>query len=104
MQSLSREVAADRTRSQSTPVLRALAHREAARQAQRFAVDLFATAENAVVPRFFAPFPEPLAEADDALSVADWGQSWCPHCQAPHREFAFVFLGGAQRLAATAQR
>ena len=88
---LSREVAADRTRSQSTPVLRALAHREAARQAQRFAVDLFATAENAVVPRFFAPFPEPLAEADDALSVADWGQSWCPHCQAPHREFAFVF-------------
>jgi hypothetical protein len=88
---LSRAVAEDRTRSQSTRALRLLADREAARQGQRFTIDLFATAENAMVPRFFAPFPEPLAEAADALSAPDWGQSLCPHCQASHREFAFAF-------------
>ncbi len=74
---LSREVAAaDSTRSQSTPALRTLANREAARQAHRFTVDLFAIAENAVVPRFFAPFPEPLAEA--ATSDPAWSALWRP--------------------------
>ncbi len=48
---LSREVAAERTRSQSTRALRALADREAARQERFFTVDLFATADNAMVPR-----------------------------------------------------
>jgi hypothetical protein len=36
-----------------------------------FEIDLFATAQNTQLPRFFAPFPQPGAEAVDALK-----QSW----------------------------
>jgi hypothetical protein len=88
---LSREVAMGRTLSQSTHTLRALADREARGMSARFTIDLFATADNAVVPRFYARFPEPGAEAVDALAAPDWGQSLCPHCKSPHREFCFVF-------------
>jgi hypothetical protein len=35
-------------------------------------VDTFATAANALLPRFFARYAEPDAEAEDAFSVSDW--------------------------------
>ena len=54
-------------------------------------LDLFATADNALVPRFFARFPEPLAEGIDALEQPDWGRPRCPHCGALHRECVFAF-------------
>ena len=54
-------------------------------------IDLFATAENAFVPRFFARHPEPEAEAADALAQPDWGRSLCPHCSRWHRETVFAF-------------
>ena len=88
---LSREVAAQRRASESTGALRALAQAEAEKLGETFTVDLFATAENSLVPRFFARHPEPLAEGADALAQLDWGQSVCPHCGLSHREFAFAF-------------
>ena len=54
-------------------------------------LDLFGTADNALVPRFFARFPEPLAEGIDALAQPDWGRSRCPHCGDLHRECVFAF-------------
>ncbi len=37
----------------------------------------FATADNTLVQRFFARYPEPLAEGADALAQLDRGQSRC---------------------------
>jgi hypothetical protein len=54
-------------------------------------VDLFATAANTLVERFFAWRAEPLAEGADALSALDWSSSVCPACGLRHREFPFVF-------------
>jgi hypothetical protein len=88
---LSREEAAQRRAAESTVALRALVQAEADRLGETFTVDLFATAENAIVPRFFARHPEPLAEGADALAQLDWGQSTCPHCGQAHREFPFAF-------------
>ncbi len=36
-------------------------------------LDLFATADNTLVPRFFVLYQEPLAEGADALAQLDWG-------------------------------
>jgi hypothetical protein len=46
---------------------------------------------NTLVPRFFAVYPEPLAEVTDALAQLDCGRSRCPHCSQHHRECAFAF-------------
>jgi hypothetical protein len=54
-------------------------------------LDLFATANNALVPRFFARFPELLAEGIDALAQPDWSRSRCLHCGALHWECASAF-------------
>jgi hypothetical protein len=54
-------------------------------------VDLFASAANALVPRFFSRYPEPGAEAVDALSVPSWNASPCPGCGCCHREVFFAF-------------
>ena len=43
------------------------------------------------MPRFFAQFPEPLAEGMDALAQPDWGRSRCPRCGQWHRECVFAF-------------
>ena len=60
-------------------------------EADLILLDLFATADNTLVPRFFARYPEPLAEGADALAQLDWGQSRCPHCGRFHRECAYAF-------------
>ena len=53
-------------------------------------LDLFATADNTLVPRFFARHPEPLAEGADALAPPDWGRSRCS-CGCMHSECVFAF-------------
>ena len=52
---------------------------------------LSVTADNTLVPRFFARHPEPLAEGADALAQPDWGRSRCS-CWLMHRECVFAFL------------
>jgi hypothetical protein len=87
---LSRGTARARRDSDSTAVLRRIATREAERLGATLSVDLFATADNAIVPRFFAQFPEPLAEGVDALAQPDWGRFRCPGCGQTHRECGFA--------------
>ena len=54
-------------------------------------VDAFASAANALTPRFFARYAEPQAEAEDAFTVGDWGCSECPACRRLHREVLFAY-------------
>ena len=89
---LSRAVARSIRASASTPALR----EKVAAEAERWlgappSLYLFATADNALVPRFFSRFPEPLAGGFDALAQPDWGRSRCPHCGALHRQCVFAF-------------
>ncbi len=56
------------------------------RLGEAISLGLFATADNTLVPRFFALYPEPLAEGSDALAQLDRGRSRCPHCGKFHRE------------------
>jgi hypothetical protein len=88
---LSRDVAAGRRDSESLSALRAVVRAEAAHFDSPISLDLFAAAENTLVPRFFARYPEPAAEAADALAQPDWGRSLCPHCSRWHRETVFAF-------------
>jgi hypothetical protein len=73
------------------PELRGRVHALAASHGWDISVDLFACTENTVSPRFFGRFPEPAAEAVDALSVPDWDSSSCPVCGARHREVVFAY-------------
>ena len=88
---LSRGVAAARRAAEATCRLRGIVQDEAARFGDSVSIDLFATAENALVPRFFARHAEPLAEGVDALVQPDWGRSWCARCQTWHRETVYAF-------------
>jgi hypothetical protein len=89
---LSRAVARFIRASESTRALRDIVAAEAERWlGAPLSLDLFATADNALVPRFFARFPEPLAEGIDALAQPDWGRSCCLHCGALHQECVFTF-------------
>lgn len=54
-------------------------------------VDRFATAANARLCRFNSRFPEPDAEATDALAQLDWDSSTCPDCGCRHREVNYIF-------------
>jgi hypothetical protein len=76
---------------ESSPALRRLVVLEALRLGGPISVDLFATASNALVPRFFSRTAEPDAEAVDALAQPDWATSRCPGCHLLHRETCFVF-------------
>ena len=91
MDDLSRSAARARRASESTAALRRIVASEAERLGEPIWLDLFATADNTFVPRFFALYPEPLAEGADALAQPDWGRSRCPHCGQHHRECAFAF-------------
>ena len=88
---LSRSAARALRASESTVALRQIVSAEAERLGALISLDLFATADNTLVPRFFARYPEPLAEGTDALAQLDWGQSLCPHCGRFHRECAYAF-------------
>jgi hypothetical protein len=54
-------------------------------------VDAFASKSNSLLPRFFARYAEPEAEAEDAFTVPDWARSLCPSCDQCHRETLFAF-------------
>jgi hypothetical protein len=53
-------------------------------------VDAFASASNSLLPRFFARYAEPTAEAEDAFAVTDWAVSTCPSCGRDHHETLFA--------------
>ena len=98
---LTRSSALARRASDSLVPLRCIVVAEAERLGQLVSLDLFATVDNTLVPLFFAPCPEPLAEATDALAQPDWGRSRCPHCWLAHCECVFAFpprglLGGVR--------
>jgi hypothetical protein len=73
------------------PELRDIIRNFAAKFHWSISVDLFASAENAITPRFSSLHPEPGAEAVDALSVPSWNASLCPSCSGCHREVFFAF-------------
>ncbi len=57
----------------------------------RIKVDAFASESNARASRFWSPFPEPGAEAADALCALDWAASRCPVCCADQCEVVYTF-------------
>ena len=74
----------------SSPFLRERVRALARRLDWQLTVDAFATESNAFLPRFFARYAEPAAEAEDAFTVPDWAFSRCPHCDRLHRETLFA--------------
>jgi hypothetical protein len=67
-----------------------MASQLAKRNGWHLTIDAFASESNSFMPRFFARYVEPSAEAEDAFTVGDWDQSTCPACGLTHREvFAF---------------
>ena len=87
---LSRETARARRASESLPALQRVVMAEATRRlGSPISLDLFATANNMLVPRFFARHPELLAQEADALAQQDWGRSRC-RCGLMHRECVFA--------------
>jgi hypothetical protein len=88
---LSRDDALTVTGPSSSPDLRTRAHALAYSLGWVLSVDAFATASNTIVPRFFARYAEPDAEAEDAFTVPDWNSSLCPSCCDTHREVLFAY-------------
>ena len=88
---LSRDKAADITGPVSGPGLRERVLSLAASLGWTLTIDAFATAANTLLPRFFARYAEPDAEAEDAFSVGDWDCSLCPSCGSHHREALFAY-------------
>ena len=54
-------------------------------------LDLFASKENCLVPRFFARYAEADAEGVDALAQTSWFSSKCAACGRVHRETVYAF-------------
>jgi len=75
-----------------SPRLKTMVFALAARHGWRITVDAFASFGNRLVDRYFSEFPEPDAEAVDALAVTDWLASRCPGCGLLHRETLQVSL------------
>ena len=88
---LSRAEASERRKSEATRALRDIVIDQARFLEQDITIDLFATADNTLVPRFFSAHWEPLAEGANALLQPDWGCSVCPRCGQAHRETAYAF-------------
>jgi hypothetical protein len=88
---LSRDKAADIAGPVSGPGLRERVLSLAASLGWTLTIDAFATAANTLLPRFFARYAEPDAEAEDAFSVGDWDCSLCPSCGSHHREVLFAY-------------
>ena len=88
---LSRAGARELRASESTQLLRCLVDEEACRHGERITLDVFASGDNAVVPRFFARHAEPSAEGVDAFAQPSWAVSLCPACGRRHREFPLIF-------------
>jgi hypothetical protein len=74
---LSRSAAQARRASESTAAVRRIVTSEAELLDEPISLHLSATADNTLVPRFFALYSEPLAEGAAALAQPDWGRSHC---------------------------
>ena len=88
---LSRDRAIEVAGPVSGPLLRQKALQLAQSLGWRLTVDSFASESNSLLPRFFARYAEPSAEAEDAFTVGDWDQSVCPACGLSHRETLFAY-------------
>ena len=88
---LSRDVAADVAGPVSSKFVRDRATSLARSLGWELSIDAFASAANSLLPRFFARYAEPRAEAEDAFAVGDWAYSTCPACGQLHRETLFAF-------------
>ena len=88
---LSREVASEVSGPTSSPLVRDRATQLARALGWELTVDAFASESNTLLPRFFARYAEPQAEAEDAFAVGDWDRSTCPFCGRCHREVLFAF-------------
>ena len=88
---LSRMGALDIAGPVSSPRVRELSLRLAASCGWKLTVDAFASEANSFLPRFFARYAEPAAEAEDAFTVPDWACSSCPACGNIHRETLFAY-------------
>jgi hypothetical protein len=88
---LSRAGAKELRASESTQLLRSLIDDEARRHGERITLDVFASGDNAIVPRFFARHAEPAAEGVNAFAQLSWAVSLCPACGHRHREFPLIF-------------
>ena len=75
----------------SSDLVRAQARQLASLCGWSLTVDAFASESNSLLPRFFARYAEPRAEAEDAFTVPSWACSTCPACGALHRETLFAF-------------
>ena len=87
----SRDIALEVSGPASGPRIRDAVSRLARDLGWLLTVDAFATESNTLLPRFFARFAEPRAEAEDAFTVPDWGCSVCPSCGHTHRETLFAY-------------
>jgi hypothetical protein len=88
---LSRSGASEVAGPISSDLVRAQARQLASVCGWSLTVDAFASESNSLLPRFFARFAEPRAEAEDAFTVPSWACSTCPGCGALHRETLFAF-------------
>ncbi len=75
----------------SSDLVRAQARQLASLCGWSLTVDALASESNSLLPRFFARFAEPRAEAEYAFTVPSWAYSTCPACGALHRETLFAF-------------
>ncbi len=57
----------------------------------KITLDTFASESNTLLPRFFARYAEPSAEAENAFTVPDWAYSKFPACGQVHRETLFAY-------------
>jgi hypothetical protein len=75
----------------SASALRSRVHALADQAGHSLSLDLFASTANTLTPRFYSQWPEPAAEATDALAQPDWSQSHCPLCNALRPDFVFLY-------------
>jgi hypothetical protein len=88
---LSRDTAAEVAGPVSSPLVRHRASALAQALGWELTVDAFASESNSLLPRFFARYAEPQAEAEDAFAVGDWDRSRCPFCGLLQRETLYAF-------------
>ena len=100
---LSRAGARELRASESSQLLRSLVDVEARRHDEKVTLDVFASGDNAVVPRFFARHAEPAAEGVIAFAQPSRAVSRCPACGLRHREFPLIFPPRALLLATVAK-
>ena len=88
---LSRSAAIEVAGPVSSSRVRERSLRPAAACGWTLTIDAFASESNKFLPRFFARYAEPTAEAADAFTVPDWVYPTCPSCGRCHHKTPFAF-------------